>query len=56
MQKINAIKIIALIYKLNTINTLFIRKNIVEVKEFKKLIIFRIIFKENKRLLKSNDF
>ena len=56
IQKISAAKIIALTHKLNTINTLFVRKNIVEVKKFKKLIIFKIIFEENKKILKSNDF
>ena len=56
MQKINVIKIIALTRKSNTLNTLFARKNIVEVKKFKKLMIFRIIFKESKKILKSNDF
>ena len=52
----NVIKIIALTRELNTINTLFARKNIVEIKKFKKLMIFRIIFEKNKKILKSNDF
>ena len=56
MQKMNAAKIIILIRKLNTMNTLFTRKNIVEVKRFKKLMIFKIIFEKNKKILKSNDF
>ena len=56
MQKINIMKIIALTRKLNTINTLFVQKNIVEIRKFKKLMIFRIIFKKSKKILKSNDF
>ena len=49
-------KIIALTRELNTMNTLFARKNIVEIKKFKRLMIFRIISKESKKILKSNDF
>ena len=49
-------KIIALTRKSNTMNTLFARKNIVEIKKFKKLMIFRIVFERNKKILKSNDF
>ena len=36
MQKMNAAKIIALTRELNIMNTLFARKNIVEIKKFKK--------------------
>ena len=56
MQKMNAAKIIALTQKSNMINTLLARKNIVEVKRFKKLMIFKIIFKKNKKILKLNNF
>ena len=56
MQKMNAAKIIVLIYKLNIENTLIARKNIVEVKKFKKLMIFKIIFEKNKKILKFNNF
>ena len=60
-------KIIALTRELNTMNTLFARKNIVEIRKFKKLMIFKIIFEkkqkdiEVKRLLSQerrnhNDF
>ena len=56
MQKMNVIKIIALTRELNIMNTLFLRKNIVKVKKFKKLIIFKITSEENKKILKSNDF
>ena len=52
----SAVKIIALIRKLNTMNTLFAQKNIVEIKKFKKLMIFRIIFEESKKILKLNNF
>ena len=56
MQRINATEIIILIHKSNIENMLIARKNIIEVKKFKKLIIFRIIFEENKKILKFNDF
>ena len=56
MQKMSAAKIIALTRELNIMNTLFARKNIVEVKRFKRLMIFKIVFEESKKILKSNDF
>ena len=56
MQKMNAAKIIALTRELNTMNTLFAQKNIVEVRKFKKLMTFKVISEENKKILKSNDF
>ena len=56
MQKINVMKIIALTRKLNTMNTLFTQKIIVEIKKFKKLMIFKIISEENKKILKLNNF
>ena len=52
----SAAKIIALTRKLNTINILSARKNIIEIKKFKKLMIFKISFEENKKILKSNNF
>ena len=56
MQKISAIKIIILIRKSNIENTLTAHKNIVEIKKFKKLMIFKVIFEESKNILKFNDF
>ena len=56
MQKMSAAKIIALTRELNTMNTLFARKNIVKIKKFKKLMIFKIVFKKNKKILKLNNF
>ena len=56
MQKINAMKIIALTRESDIMNTLFAQKNIVEVKRFKELMIFKIVFKKSKKILKSNDF
>ena len=56
MQKISATEMIALTRKSNIENTLIARKNIVEIKKFKKLMIFRIIFEESKKILKFNDF
>ena len=52
----NAAKMIILIRESNIENTLIARKNIVEIRKFKKLMIFRIIFEENKKILKFNDF
>ena len=56
MQKMSAAKMIVLIRESDIENTLTARKNIVEIKKFKKLMIFRIIFEENKKILKFNDF
>ena len=56
VQKMSATKIITLIRKSNTMNTLSARKNIVEIKKFKKLMIFKVISEKNKKILKSNDF
>ena len=56
MQKISAAKIIMLTRESDTMNTLSARKNIVEVKKFKKLMIFKVISEKNKKILKSNDF
>ena len=56
MQKMNATKMIALTRKLNIKNTLIARKNIIKIKKFKELIIFRMIFEESKKILKFNDF
>ena len=56
MQKMNATEIIILIYELNIKNTLTARKNIVKIKRFIKLMIFKIISEESKKILKFNDF
>ena len=56
MQKMSAIKIIVLIYESNIKNTLTARKNIMKIKKFKKLMIFRIIFEKSKKILKFNNF
>ena len=52
----NAVKMIVLTCKSNIKNTLIARKNIVKIKRFKKLMIFKIIFEESKKILKFNDF
>ena len=52
----STIKIIALIRELNIENTLTTRKNIVKIRKFKKLMIFKIIFEKSKKILKFNDF
>ena len=56
MQKMSATEMIALTRRLNIENTLIARKNIVKIKKFKKLIIFKMIFEESKKILKFNDF
>ena len=52
----NATKIIVLTCKLNIKNILIARKNIVKIRKFKKLMIFKIIFEKNKKILKFNNF
>ena len=56
VQKMNATKIIVLTYELNIKNTLTARKNIIKIRKFKKLMIFKIIFEKSKKVLKFNDF
>ena len=56
MQKMSAAEMIILICKLNIENTLTARKNIVKIRKFKKLIVFKIIFEKNKKILKFNTF
>ena len=56
MQRMSATKMIALTRESDIENTLTARKNIVEIKKFKKLMIFRIIFEKSKKILKFNDF
>ena len=52
----NAAKMIALIRESDIEDTLAARKNIVGVRRFKKLMIFRIVFEGSKKILKFNDF
>ena len=56
MQKMSATEIIVLTCKSNIENTLTARKNIVKVRRFKRLMIFKVIFEESKKTLKFNDF
>ena len=56
VQKINATEMIILTRESNIENTLIAHKNIVKIKKFKKLMIFRIIFEESKKILKFNNF
>ena len=43
----NIAEIIVLTCKSNIENTLIARKNIVKIKKFKKLMIFKIVFEKN---------
>ena len=52
----NAKKIIILTRDLNVAIMLTARKNEIKIQEFKKLIMFRIIFEKNTKILKLNDF
>ena len=45
-----------LICEFNIINTLTARRNIMKIRKFKELIVFKVIFEKSKRILKSNDF
>ena len=56
MQKMNATEMIVLTRESDIENTLTARKNIVKIKRFKKLMIFRVVFEESKKILKFNDF
>ena len=56
MQKMSATKIIVLIRELNIENTLIARKNIIKIRKFKKLMIFKIIFKKNKKNIEIQQF
>ena len=56
MQRMSAAKMITLTHESDIENTLIARKNIVEIRRFKKLMIFRIIFEESKKILKFNNF
>ena len=56
MQRMNATEMIVLTRESNIENTLTARKNIIKIRKFKKLMIFKIIFEENKKILKFNDF
>ena len=56
MQKISATEMIILTRESNIENTLIARKNIIKIKKFKKLMIFKIIFEESKKILKFNNF
>ena len=56
LQKMNVKEIMILICKFDVAITLTTRKNIIKMQKFKKLIMFRIIFKKSKKILKSKDF
>ena len=52
MEKINSTEMIALIYKLNNKSILIARKDIVKIKIFKRLMIFKVIFEKSKKIFK----
>ena len=52
----NAAEIMILIYESDIMNTLRVRKDIIDIRKFKKLMIFKITFEENRKTLKLNKF
>ena len=52
----NAKEMIILTYKSDVAITLITRENIMKIQKFKKSIIFKVISKRSKKILKSNDF
>ena len=52
----NAEKMITLMYNLNVNITLTTRKNIMKIQKFKKMMIFKMIFEESKKILKLINF
>ena len=52
----NVAKIIILIYEFDITDTLTARKNIIKVRKFKELMMFKIIFEKSKKILKSINF
>ena len=56
VQKMSAAEVVALARGPDTVNTLPARKNIVEVRRFKRLVVFKIVSEGSKKILKSNDF
>ena len=51
----NATEMIVLTRESNINNTIIAHKNIIKIKKYKKLMIFRIIFEESKKILKFNE-
>jgi len=56
MQKINAMKIVKLVRDLNIANALLTHQDILAIKQYKRIIIFRTTIESNKRILEQNDF
>ena len=56
MQKMSVAKIITMTRESNIDDILIALKNIVKIRKFKKLMIFRVIFEKNKKILKFNNF
>jgi len=56
VHKINATKVVILVCNFNVVETLIARKSIQSIRHFKKIIVFRINNKSNKKTLESNDF
>ena len=52
----SAKEVITLICEFDVAIMLTARKNIMKMQKFKKLIMFKIIFEKNKKILKLNNF
>ena len=56
IQKMSATKMITLTRESNANTTLSTRKNIQRIKRFKSMIVFKVNFESNKKILKFNDY
>ena len=56
VQKMGAKEMIILTCEFNVAITLIMRTNIIKMRKFKKVIMFRMISEKSKKILKSNDF
>ena len=56
IQKMSATKMMTLTRESNANATLSTRKNIQRIKRFKSMIVFKVSFESNKKILKFNDY
>ena len=56
IQKMSATKMMTLTRESNANTTLSTRKNIQKIKRFKNMIVFKVSFESNKKILKFNDY
>ena len=56
MQKMNAAEIMILTRESNIVNRRRAHRNIIDVRKFERLMMFRVISEESRKVLKSNKF